>query len=162
MDNSEKALLLKKLEKYGIQGKYLYLANILPLIEIAWSDGRINEQELQLLQDFLKNHIKIINEKVGADVITYKDASNFLMKYLKKRPSQSLLKTLRTLALSYMTNDSKQLESDKLTILKYCLDIGSCCVLHYPYGIHERFSEEEKKSFIEIMKELNISPNQEA
>ena len=129
---------------------------------MAWADGKIQQIELQLLKDFLKKHINLINDKVGAEVITYKEANDFLIKFLKNRPDPKLLTLLREMTVSCRlnTSDEKENEKQKLTILKFCMDIAASAVEKYPYGIRERFNAKEKDTFIEIIKTLKISPNQ--
>lgn len=149
---------LEKLEALGIKGRYIYLLDMIPLIEIAWADGRIQEMELILLQEFLRNHVEKINHKAGSQVFSYKEAADFLTGFLKERPSRELLAALRELvnpARFDSRNDLGAIE-EKMSILKFCLDIAAAATTSYPYNSHERFDESEKKIFLNILKSMNI------
>jgi len=154
---------IKKLEELGVKKKCIYLLDLIPLIEVAWADGRIQEIEVVLMQKFLKEHIIKINERAGAKIIGYDEASNFLAGFLKKRPDPKIMKILREMAISCRLSDNKEQipEEQKLNILQFCMDIAANAVTHYPYAPHERFAVSEKDVFIDIMKSLNISPDRE-
>ncbi len=147
------------LKKYGLDGKYFYLLDVIPLIEVAWADGKIQNQEMKLLRMFIEKHIKNINSIVGENILTFNDGYDFLERFTKERPSPEILKILRAMVVSLRlkSQNPKKDYEQKVNIIKFCLDIGSCCVSHYPYGDRDRFSEKEKEIFIEIVKAMGLS-----
>jgi len=42
----------------------------------------------------------------------------------------------------------------KESLLAACLDIASSSVTQYPYGLHDRFTPQEKRCFFEILQSL--------
>jgi len=151
--------VIKKLEELGVEKNCIYLLDLIPLIEVAWADGRIQDIEVVLMQKFLKEHIAKINKRAGTEIIRYDEASNFLTGFLKKRPDPEIMKILREMAISCHFNKNKEqiAETQKINILQFCLDIAANAVTHYPYGADERFDISEKKVFIDIMRSLDIS-----
>jgi len=162
--NFENIIDLKgELKKYGIEGKYFYLLDVIPLIELAWADGKIQKMELNLIKKFIEKHILNINNAAGSNILTFKDGYDFIEKFTKERPNPQLMKILRSMIVPLRLK-SKNPEKDynqKINIIKFCLDIGSCCVKNYPYGERDRFDEDEKNVFIEIVKTLGVSPERE-
>jgi hypothetical protein len=43
---------IDELEQHGIRGPNVYLIDIIPLIEMIWADGRVQEGELEILRTF--------------------------------------------------------------------------------------------------------------
>jgi hypothetical protein len=151
--------VIDSLESFGIRGSTVYLLDLIPLIEIAWADGEIQRMELLLLRDFLKSHVERINRKAGFAVLDYRTACDFLTGFLKKRPDPALLRALRGLVVPCrLGHAGPESRREKLTLLKFCMDIAAIAVTHYPYGHHERFDESEKRAFLEILDTLDISP----
>ncbi|MDY0362394.1 MAG: hypothetical protein RBR08_13155 [Desulforegulaceae bacterium] len=144
---------IAELEKYGISGKDFYLIDILPLIEMIWSDGKAQEGELKILVEFLKDHVKKVNENAGFGFLTNDDAKNFALKFLKNRPKKELMESLRKLS-SVIIKSCKNFEEIKESMLNACFDIASSSVVKYPYGLTERFELSEKKCFFTILSTL--------
>ena len=71
---------IDELEQHGIRGPNVYLIDIIPLIEMIWADGRVQEGELEILKDFLHAHVSRINRMAGYEVLTYEKARNFVWK----------------------------------------------------------------------------------
>jgi len=144
---------IEQLAGYNIKGEYLYLVDIIPLIEMIWADGKAQEGEIKILTSFLKKLVKSINEDAGYEVISFDDAKEFTLQFLRKRPDQRLMSTLRTLVATII-NSRFTHERIKKSILAACLDIASSSVVEYPYGLDERFDITEKHCFYNILKSL--------
>ena len=95
---------------------------------------------LNLLYQFVIEHIAFIDQAAGAQVLTVKDANDFLGRFAHRRPSQKLLTELHNI----VANEAGVTECRKMDILEYCLDVSAACVVHYPYGIRERVRHDEK------------------
>lgn len=148
------------LEHHGIRGPHVYLIDIIPLIEMIWADGRVQEGELEILKDFLHKHVSRINRVAGYEVLTYEKARDFVVGFLRKRPDPELLKTLRSLIvpLRMVSSEKDANQSLRDCLLAACLDIAASCVLEYPYGIGDRFNPEEKVCLFEILDSFSGLP----
>jgi hypothetical protein len=147
-----------ELEKYGIEGSFLYLVDIIPLIEMIWADGNAQDSEIEIFDHYLEKHVKWVNAHANFQALTFKDAKAFADNFLKKRPSPELLKTLRLL-LSRLHNASENEEfksSLKKSLLAACIDIAASAVTEYPYEFSNRFNPAEKKCFFEIVDSLEL------
>jgi hypothetical protein len=161
MQENEKILnrqqIINDLSSFGIHDKAVYLIDIIPLIEMIWADGKAQKGEIALLEEFLKKHVAHINELAGCEVLTYDFAREFAMKLLVSRPDPALLKMLRSYIepVRLAGSDREQSKIFKDSLLAACLEIAASSVVKYPYGIHDRFNDKEKKCFFCILDSLD-------
>jgi hypothetical protein len=148
---------IAELERFGITGAQIYLIDLIPLIEMIWADGKAQDAEVSILADYLKTHVKHINQLAGYEALTMAGAKTFVKKFLKKRPDPQLLVTLRSLIapVRLAGSDTQVREKIKASMLAACLDIASSAVNEYPFGLNERFNEDEKRCFFEILESLS-------
>jgi hypothetical protein len=149
---------IEELRKYGIKGPQVYLIDIIPLIEMIWADGRAQEGEIDVLDDYLEKHVDYINKLAGYDILTPEGAKKCVSLFLKERPNEDLLKTLRSFIVPVRLSSSDAELCNKLraSLLAACLDIASSSVTEYPYGLNDRFNPQEKKCFFEILESLSL------
>lgn len=147
---------LKELSRYGITGAQIYLIDLIPLIEMIWADGKAQEGEIAILENYLQAHIKRINEMAGHEALNADVARGFVKHFLRNRPDPSLLKTLRSLItpVRLSSSDTEANTDLRESLLAACLDIASSSVREYPYGLGERFNPAEKRCFFEILESL--------
>ncbi len=149
---------VEELKYYGIEGSFLYLIDIIPLIEMIWADGKAQDSEIKIFDKYLEKHVKWVNTQASFQALTLRDAKAFANRFLKKRPSPNLLKTLRIL-LSRIHNISENEEIKsrfKNSLLAACIDIAASSVTKYPYDYDNRFNPAEKKCFFEIVDSLEL------
>jgi hypothetical protein len=144
--------IMEKLNSFGITGKDIYFIDYIPLIEMIWADGQPQQGEMDIFYDFLEKHVVHLNKMAGYNAFKLEDAVQFVSGFFKNRPSPEILKSLRKLAAhsGLFQEDSKKRAHFEKSLLAVCLDIGASCVTKYPYGLHERFNNEEKRCFFEI------------
>lgn len=147
---------LEQLRCYGIEGPQVYLIDFIPLIEMLWADGKEQIGEIVLLSEYINQHVEHLNEMAGHEVITMERARAFVAKFLEERPDPELLRTLRSFIAPVRLSSSDQAANDALrgSLMAACMDIASSCVVHYPFGGHERFTLDEKRCFFEILESL--------
>ena len=51
---------LKKLSRYGIEGAYVYLIDVIPLIEMVWADGTAQDSEIAIIDAYLHEQVAMI------------------------------------------------------------------------------------------------------
>jgi hypothetical protein len=158
--NFDRSEALRALERHGITGTRVYFIDVLPLIEMMWADGIVQEVERDLLDKFLRMHTDNLNELAGYRAIAEDIGTEFAERFLVDRPSAELMATLRKLIppVRLSSSDATRNDAHRRSILRWCLDIGAACVTDYPYGDHDRFSEAEKACFEEIFASLGKHP----
>jgi len=144
--------------EFDLKPADFYFLDLIPLIEMMWMDGKNQESELNILYQFVLEHIAYIDKVVGEQVLTVKDANDFLDRFAHRKPPQKLLTELHNIVARQTTIT----EYRKRDILEYCLDISAACVVHYPYGIRERIQQYEKTFLLKLFAEFNISSQQPA
>jgi Tfp pilus assembly protein PilN len=148
---------LDRLRDFNIQGEDVYLIDLIPLIEMIWSDGQAQASEIGLFKDYLIQHVEKVNRMAGYKMLTIDKAERFISRFLKERPSSQLLETLRSLIppLRLSSSDSEANEDLRSSLLQGCLDIAASSVTQYPYESMERFCSSEKKCWFEIFETLH-------
>ena len=149
--------VIEDLKAYDITGAQVYLIDLIPLIEMIWADGKAQGAEVSLLADYLKKHVKHINDMAGYQALSLDEAIAFVRKFLKNRPDPQLLATLRSFIAPVRLSSSDPAKSEKIkeSLLAACLDIASSSVLEKPNGLHDRFTSDEKRCFFEILQSLS-------
>jgi hypothetical protein len=147
---------LRRLKLHEIAGPQVYLIDIIPLIEMIWADGKAQESEIEILEDFLRKHVERINALADHEVLTLENARDFILRFLRRRPDPELLSTLRSLVapVRLSTSDPERNAAIRDSLLAACLDIAASAVVEYPYGLGERFGPAEKRCFFEILESL--------
>ncbi len=148
---------LDRLRDYGIQGENVYLIDLIPLVEMIWSDGQAQASEISIFKDYLIKHVNHLNSIAGYKMMTIEKAERFLQGFLNDRPSEKLLHTLRSLIppLRLSSSDDDANQDLRTSVLQGCLDIAASSVTEYPYETMERFCADEKKCWFEIFDTLN-------
>ena len=146
-----------ELKNYDITGAQVYLIDLIPLIEMIWADGKVQNAEVSLLAGYLKKHVDHINDMAGYKALRLDQAKAFVKKFLKTRPDPKLMATLRSLIapVRLKSSDPAKCVELKDSLLATCLDIASSSVNEYPYELQERFSRDEKRCFFEILRSLS-------
>ncbi len=144
--------------EFDLKPADFYFLDLIPLIEVMWIDGKNQQSELNILYQFVLEHIAYIDKAAGARILTVKDANDFLDRFAHHKPPQKLLAELHNI----ITKEAGVMEHRKINILEYCLDISAACVVHYPYGIRERIRHDEKAFLLRLFAEFNISPKKTA
>jgi hypothetical protein len=95
---TERALL--DLGDLGFRGRDVYLAELIPVVEMAWADGVIQENERTLLEAYCEALTNRLNHQAGATFFHLRRALILLDRLTRKRlaPSERLtaLRALKT------------------------------------------------------------------
>ncbi len=153
---------LDRLRDFNIQGEDVYLIDLIPLLEMIWSDGQAQASEIGLFKDYLIQHVANVNQMAGYKMLTMEKAERFISRFLQERPSSQLLETLRSLIppLRLSSSDTEANEALRASVLQGCLDIAASSVTQYPYESMERFCSSEKKCWFEIFETLHQTGQQ--
>jgi|SaaInlStandDraft_1057018.scaffolds.fasta_scaffold09644_2 hypothetical protein len=146
-----------KLENLGIKGTHIYLIDLLPLIDLMWADGVIQDNEKVIFEVYTQKRIDVINKSFdGAFRLTQKSVEEFFAPFLKKRPDSIMMTAIGDILNAVLMSSSDEQWSDQLrnSLLAAALDIASSNVSKYPYENNERFSLQEKQCFFSLVKNL--------
>jgi hypothetical protein len=143
------------LERHKLNSKTVYLLELIPLIEMIWADGKNQEKEISILQDFTIRHLaNLSNAADGLEVISVEEANSFIDYFMKQRPSDELLADLKGLAVQKLAAELSSNSRDM--IIEYCMDIAAACVTEYPYSSSERVQAQEKAIITDLIQTLGI------
>jgi len=146
--------ILEQLGSFGISGKDVYFVDYIPLIEMMWADGQIQQREKDIFYEFIEKHVAYLNKFASYKAFELEAAVQFTSRFLKNRPSPEILKTLRTIAADSILfqENPRQREQFEKCLLAVCLDLGAACgETDSPHGFKDRFSVDEKRCFFEIL-----------
>jgi len=152
----ERAVALTELRRFEIRGPDVYLIDLIPLIEMIWADGEVQQPELSHLETFVRRHVERINAMANQQVLTYAAAYRFLSQYLEERPDPELMKTLRSFVapVRLSTSDSDYNDGTRRCLLGACVDIAASASVESPLETGERFDADEKRTYFEIIESL--------
>ncbi len=150
--------VLTDLAELGISGKYLYLAEVFPLIEMIWADGVNQENEIIIFNSALRQHVQRINAYAGFTVFRFDEAQEFISPFLEKQPSKEVFALLRKLYVHTLEqiHDVDRKKDIINSFLSFSLDIAASCVSEYPYKNDERFEMPEKMCFFSILSDIGL------
>lgn len=144
---------LERLSRHGIEGKRVYLIDLIPLIEMIWAGGQVKAEKIDFLYNFIKRHINHINRLAGYVVLSMADAINFTGPYLNSRPNMALLKKLREciipVRIGVVRNDYGDIMARR--IVAACLNILSITLAQYPHELQNTCCLEEREMYLDIM-----------
>jgi hypothetical protein len=143
-----------QLSSLGIKSPYVYLIDLVALIEMIWADGELQEAELAILNEYMHKRVQQINEMAGYNVMDFEDAQAFAQRFIQQKPQPEFLSSLRSLIgpVILTSSDSAYVDSLLKSLVEACIDIAANAVRKYPYGLHDRFDADEKRCFSEIVK----------
>jgi hypothetical protein len=147
-----------ELRRLGIAGPHLYLLDAIPLLEMMWADGRAEQVESDLVASFLRDHVDRLNQLAGAEVISHRDASEFLRRFATRRPEPELLELLGALVpeISFRSSDPQANRARRQAILDFCLQIGAACTPLSSPEARSHFESAERECFWRIVRELEL------
>jgi hypothetical protein len=103
---------LAELARRGLKGTDVYLLDVLPLVEMAWSDGTVQDAERQVIYAFLEDHLDTLNREAGVQLVTRPQALRLVQRFLGARPTAQEFRELRgLLRVLRLTGPNKELRS---------------------------------------------------
>ncbi len=150
-------MALAELKRHGIENEQVYLVDIIPLIEMAWADGKIQKEELQVLDHHLVQHVKRINAHYNREILNLEMARKFVKRFLVIKPDPGLLRTLRSLIMPARKSSGEQTSVLTKSMLAACLDIAAAAPTGKTPGLHDRFGLAEKLCLFQMLDDLKDS-----
>lgn len=93
MMNSETERALHDLAELGFKGRDIFLAELIPVVEMAWADGVIAPNERALLEAFCEELTERLNRQAGANFFSLAHTLLVLERLTQRRllPAQRLM-----------------------------------------------------------------------
>lgn len=80
--------VLDTLGAHGIRGAEVYLLDVVPLVELAWSDGVVQPEERAMILSFIENLMVKLRAEAGFNVVSHAQALAFVDRLTTTRPSR--------------------------------------------------------------------------
>jgi hypothetical protein len=142
-------------EDSRLSERMIYLLDVLPLVEMLWADGRCQQAERILIDEYLREHVAWLNAQVpGSRILEDADIDRFVAEFIERRPPAALLDALSEFAYAQHASGRSAVPDSRERVIDFSLDIASAAVTTYPFGPHERFEPEEKKIFMKLVRRL--------
>ncbi len=82
---TEQKNAIHQLAALGFKGRDLYLAELIPAVEMAWADGVIQPNERAMLESYCMDLVERLNREAGAAFFTLSRALALLDKLTERR-----------------------------------------------------------------------------
>ncbi|MDP1823018.1 MAG: hypothetical protein Q8L48_07245 [Archangium sp.] len=83
--NHERDAALGRFAELGFTGVEVYLAELIPAIEMAWADGEVQANERALLEAYCEALVNELNRQAGARLFSVGRARKHLQHLLRRR-----------------------------------------------------------------------------
>jgi hypothetical protein len=145
---------LERLRRFGVEGKRIYLIDLIPLIEMIWAGGRIVSEPIELLYQYANRHLCHINAMAGYLLLTTTDATNLAAPYLTSRPDMAVIKRIRECIVPVRLGETRNDYGDMIMnrIMSACREILSMSVTKVHLELQHVHCSEEIDMYLDIMK----------
>ncbi len=135
-DNPE---LLDRLRRLGIDADAARGLHLMPLVEVAWADGTVSQQE----------RVTIMRAAAAHGIAPGSEAGHFLATLLEKRPSTELMANIRGILKDLLAAQGVQPDN----LIEACHTVAEASGGFL--GLGNRVSEDEQRVIDQIAKRLN-------
>jgi hypothetical protein len=135
---TDDATIVDRIEQLGFNGESIKVLDILPLVHVAWADGRIQRSERALILSVL--------EKRG--IPAQSDATLFVEALLESRPSETFLAE----SLSLLADLAGRTGAKKDDIVDLCAKVAEAGGGLFPFGT--RTTDAERALIGEVARAL--------
>ena len=146
------------LRQYHLSDYHVYLLDLIPLITMVWADGKNQEAELAIVQQFATTHLaNLAKQSEGLLPVSVEATNEFINRFTRTPPSEDMLNDLNTLCIERLS-DHRNIQYSKAQadqIMDFCLDIAAACAKNYPYEYDERIVRKEKETLKRLLRQLS-------
>jgi hypothetical protein len=147
---------LERLRRYSIEGKRIYLIDLIPLIEMIWAGdrARVAPTQIEFFYRYANWHLGHINTMAGYLLLKSTDATNFTAPYLVSRPDMARLKKIRECIVPVRIGETRNDYGDMVInrIMSACREILSMSVAKYSREFQHIYRPREVDVYLDIMK----------
>ena len=144
---------LFRLSLYGIEGKRVYLIDLIPLIEMIWAGGQLQPEKIDFLDHYIKQHNRHINQMAGYLVLSMADATQFTAPYLASHPNMANLIKIRECIMPVRLGETGNDYGDMIMrrIMSACLNLLSISLEQFPHDLQNEYCAEERGMYLDIL-----------
>ncbi|MCK0162358.1 hypothetical protein [Marinobacter sp. S6332] len=152
------------LSQYDFPSSLIYLAPVLPIVQVMWADGKNQMPERDKLHVIIQSHRKALSELAGGlQVVSQEDIDLFDQAFIANEPDMSTLQAFtdqaNELLQSKVENGMEENESlyQRDRLLHACMEIAATCPAHVVIADDEMLAQrivEEEQHFIEKVFQL--------
>jgi hypothetical protein len=134
--------ILRDLQALGYTPETVMLLHLVPLIQVAWAEGGVSDQERDL----------IVQAARARGVVEGSEADHQLASWLGTRPSDALFATtLRAIRTIFEARPADERDASRRDLLAYCSTIASASGGILGFG---KVSDQERQLLARISQEL--------
>lgn len=145
------------LSQHNFPSSFLYLAPVLPIVQVMWADGRNQMPERAKLHVILANHRETLSEIAGGvELVSANDIELFDQTFIAQRPDSQILDAFvglagDLLASREMTFGSETAQSlfNSDQLFHACLEIAATCPARQDSSLGalfaQRIAQEERR-----------------
>lgn len=146
------------LSQYDFPQSFIYLAPVLPLVQVMWADGRNQMPERAKIHVIIQDHCNALNELAGGvNVVSSADVETFDRVFIANQPPAPMLQTFTEYAKKLLEEKAGEAVSqagslyNQEKLFHACLEIAatSPVKIQQDFGedVYERVIDQER-SFI--------------
>jgi hypothetical protein len=141
---------------------FMYLAPILPIVQVMWADNRNQMPEREKVQLLLENHCLALTEMFdGVEPVSKADREKFVAMFVSVKPDRDLLNHFAEIAVQLVVEkqpvqadgDGSLNNPDRL--ITACMEIAAACAIHYPAPGNEltqkRILDQERVLIVKVI-----------
>lgn len=144
---------------------FMYLAPILPVVQVMWADDRNQMPEREKIQLVLEAHCRSLTEmSEGVEPVSKADREKFVLMFVSSKPDFQLLNDFSEIALQLVLEKQPvpPAEGQSLNnpdhLITACMEIAAACAINYPAPGSEltqkRILAEERKLIVKVVELL--------
>ncbi|ERS84739.1 hypothetical protein Q667_17975 [Marinobacter sp. C1S70] len=152
------------LSQHDLPPSLIYLAPVLPVVQVMWADGRNQIPERAKLQVIIQDHCRALAELAGGmEVVSQTDIDIFDRTFVAQKPDPTTLSPFFEVASELLggRSDAGKEESESLyqreKLFQACLEIAATCPADMGRGSGEMFARrivDAERRYIEQVFEL--------
>ncbi|MDK8465911.1 hypothetical protein [Marinobacter sp. SS13-12] len=152
------------LSQHDLPPSLIYLAPVIPVVQVMWADGRNQIPERAKLQVIIQEHCRALAELAeGMEVVSQADIDIFDRTFVAQKPDPSTLWPFFEVASELLSrrNNEQKATTDSLyqreKLFQACLEIAATCPADMGNGANEMFARrivDAERRYIEQVFEL--------
>lgn len=150
------------LEQNDLPQSFMYLAPILPVVQVMWADNKNQMPEREKIRVLLEQHCKALTEMFeGVEPVSKTDREKFVHTFVSNKFDRGLLKEFSEIALQLVL-EKQPLPPEATKTLNNpdhlkaaCMEIAAACAANYPSPdddlTQKRIVDQERELIVNVV-----------